>query len=298
MALINSSSFGNLADVSVSINNVKIPTKFFNVSISGKRRGKMNQGYLQCPVKFDDGGTGDFFVLNADNVYFLPLYIKKYWAKYSKVTGKDGTTYDSLVDFGWKDNIEKPQGAKTEYIIAGILLDPSSKSVVTHQKDLEDNNIKAGDPVLIYFRCKGTKCNCAYEYVKRVNEAAKNLNPLSDNPVFEQSTINPRRFMIRASITQKESNYGPVDVFDFNIEKELSVDNVQKLLNWAQNTYMEDFDNQFDKTDYVKNNANKQHDTSSENTNHVSTPISTDQIVVPDVGDTSPNPGDDFNIDI
>ena len=74
MSLINSSSFGNLADVSVSINNIKIPTKFFNVSISGKRRGKMNQGYLQCPVKFDDGGTGDFFVLNADNVYFLPLY--------------------------------------------------------------------------------------------------------------------------------------------------------------------------------------------------------------------------------
>ena len=297
MSLINSSSFGNLADVSVSINNIKIPTKFFNVSISGKRRGKMNQGYLQCPVKFDDGGTGDFFVLNADNVYFLPLYIKKYWAKYTKTTGKDGSTYDQLVEFGWKDNTEKPQGAKTEYIIAGILLNPESKGVVTHTKDLEDNNIKAGDPVLIYFRCKGTKCNCAYEYVKRVNDAAKNLTPLSDNPTFEQTAINPRRFMIRTSIAQRESSYGPVDVFDFNIEKELSADNVQKLLNWAQNTYLKDFDTQFDKSDYVKNI--KQHNESSENTaSTVSTPITTDQIVVPDVGDTSPNPGDDFNIDI
>lgn len=296
MALINSSSFGSLAEVSVSINNVKIPTKFFNVSISGKRRGKMNQGYLQCPVNFNDGGSGEFFILNADNVYFLPLYIKKYWAKYTKATGKDGSTYDQIVEFGWKENLEKPQGAKTEYIIAGILLNPDTKEVVKHTKDIEDNNIKAGDPVLIYFRCKGTKCNCAYEYVKRVNEAAKNLNPLSDNPVFEQSTINPRRFMIRTSITQKESSYGPVDVFDFNIEKELSVELVQKLLNWAQNTYMKDFDDQFDKSGYVKNVANKSESTDTDS--HVSTPIKQDEIVVPDVGDTSPNPGDDFNIDI
>ena len=65
----------------------------------------MNQGYLQCPVSFDGNGQDDFFVLNSDSVYFLPLYIKKYWAKYNKVTGKDGSTFDAVVAMGWDDGV-------------------------------------------------------------------------------------------------------------------------------------------------------------------------------------------------
>ena len=36
------------------------------MSISGKRRGKINSGYLQCPVGFSEDGNGDFIILNAD----------------------------------------------------------------------------------------------------------------------------------------------------------------------------------------------------------------------------------------
>lgn len=295
MALINADSFGNLAAVSVSANNIKIPTKFFNVCISGKRRGKMNQGYLQCPVTFNDNGQGDFFVLNADNVYFLPLYIKKYWVKYSKVTGKDGNTFDAPVAMGWDDNVPKIDGAKTEYIIAGYLWDPEKKNIVKHTKDLEDNEIKAGEPVLVYFRCKGTKCNCAYELVHRVNEAAKNLNPLSDNPTFEQNVINPRRFMIKTSIVQKDSNYGPVDIFDFSVDQTLPDDLVSKILDAANNKFLEDFNKQFDKSKVLTNKSSSVSNETKEAASSNSTDVTVD---VPDVSVDAPSPGDDFNIEI
>ena len=297
MALINASSFGNLAAVSVNANAVKIPVKFFNVSISGKRRGKINSGYLQCPVGFSEDGNGDFIILNADDVYFIPLYIKKYWAKYMKQQSKDGKdSYEVCCAFGWDEKSPKIDGAKTEYIIAGYLWDNVKKNIVKHEKDLEDNEIKAGEPVLIYFRCKGSKCNCAYELVKKVNDAAKNLNPLSDDATFEQNVINPRRFLIRTTITQKDSAYGPFDVFKFDVAQTLPDDLVMKILDAANNKFLKDFNKQFDKTEFVvsKKEASDMESTAQSYTKSAAV----DHIDVPDVENVDSNPGDDFNIDI
>ena len=194
---------------------------------------------------------------------------------------------------------KKIDDAKTEYIISGYLWDENTNSIVKHTEDMEDNNIVAGEPVLIYFRCKGTKCNCAWNFIKRVNDLAKNLNlkPLSDNPTFEQNIINPRRFLVKAAITQSDPIHNRrFNIFDFNPEKKLPDDLVVKIVDAAQNKYMDDFNKQFDKTKSVSQQKN-----SSESSSHESTKqdysVKVDSVDVPDVGSDS---GDipEFNIDI
>lgn len=296
MALITSSCYGSLSTVSVNMSAVKQPTKFFNTFISSDSRGKMYGGLYHCPASFDDNNT-KFFVLNKECVYFIPLYLKKYWAKYEQAKTKDGSTYDSCVEFGWDDKSKKPEGAKVEYIIAGYLWDEENNTIVKHTEDMEDNNITAGEPVLIYFRCKGIKCNCAWELVKRVNEMAKNLTPLSDDPTFEQNVVNPRRFLIKASIGQTDPIHNRrFKVFNFVPEKKLPDELVAKIIDASNNKYLDDFNKQFDKTDSVSQykESNKDNNTTSQDYS-----VKVESVDVPDVGsDTTSNDVPDFNIDI
>lgn len=248
MALINASAFSNLAGVSAGVNQKK-PGKFFNVFITGKRRDGQQPGTYQCMVGF---GSSDYFVNNATEVYFIPMYIKRYWTKYQKAQNQQGETYDRLVGFGWKDGDNKPDSsAKYEYIIAGYLWDSESKNIVKHKKDIPDNDIHEGDSVLIYFRCKGIKCSSAFEFLSRVNDKAKNLVPLSDDPRFEQQVINPRRFLVKAGITSRDTQYGPSDSFDFHPVTAMSDDMVKKILEQSEKM-IKDFDYQFDKTDSIQ----------------------------------------------
>ena len=295
MALINAGSYGNLEAVSVNGTAQKYPQKFFNTFISTDRRGQMNGGYYHCPARFGDDNE-KFFVLNQDVVYFIPLYFKKYWAKYTQDKSKDGQMYDKCIAFGWDDKVKKIDGAKTEYIIAGYLWDNDKKCIVKHTEDMEDNEIKAGDPVMIYFRCKGIKCNCAFNLIKRVNEAAKNLTPLSDNPTFETNVINPRRFLIKAAITQSESIHNRrFKIFDFYPETKLPDELVLKILDASNNKHLDDFNKQFDRTEAVSS-ASTDNNSESGETKSSGTP-KIEQIDLPDI-DTEHNPADNFNIDI
>lgn len=298
MALISSGNYGNLSAVSVNVTQTKAPVKFFNTFISSDSRGKMYGGLYHCPASFDDSNT-KFFVLNKESVYFIPLYFKKYWAKYEQTKSKDGHMYDACIAFGWDDKVKKIDGAKTEYIIAGYLWDEETNSIVKHDEDMEDNKISKGDPVLIYFRCKGIKCNCAWDLIKRVNDMAKNLTPLSDDPTFEQNVVNPRRFLIKASITQTDPIHNRrFKVFDFNPEKKLPDDLVAKIIDASNNKYLEDFNKQFDKTEIIaeyRNNSNKSETT--ESSSEQSLNVKVESVDVPDVGDTSTDIPD-FNIDI
>ena len=247
MALINSSNYSGLEGVSSGVTQKK-PGKFFNVFITGKRRDGQQPGTYQCQAGF---GSGDYFINNANEVYFIPLFIKRYWTKYQKAQNQQGETYDRLVGFGWKDGDNKPDSScKYEYIIAGYLWDNDSKAIVKHKKDIPDNEIAQGENVLIYFRCKGIKCSSAFDFLTRVNDKAKGLQPLSDNPRFEQVVINPRRFLIEAKISSRETQFGSSDSFDFYPITALSPEMVQKLLEQADKL-VKDFDYQFDKSDSV-----------------------------------------------
>jgi len=294
MSLINASSYENLNAVSANGMRQRNPTKFFNTFISSDRRGQMNGGFYHCPAGFGDDNQ-KFFVLNQDVVYFIPLYVKKYWAKYTQVKDKNGQEYPSCIAFGWDDKVKKIEGAKTEYIIAGYLWDKDKKNIVKHQEDMEENEIHAGDPVMIYFRCKGIKCNCAFNFLKRVNEAAKNLSPLSDNPTFETNVINPRRFLIKATIGQSEPIHNRrFKIFDFYPDMQLPDELVLKILDASNNKHLEDFNKQFDKTEEIKSGV-----TVNSESDVPSAPITqkVEEVDVPDMS-ADHNPGDSFNIDL
>lgn len=243
MALLNAEEFGDLAGVSLSQTTRK-PGKFFNISICGKRRGDQQPGTYQCPKSYDDKNS-EYFVHNQNEVLFIPLYIKRYWTKYKTATSQQGQEYQKLVAFGWDEKTPKAEGAKFEYIVAGFLLD--QKGIAKHTSAFEDREINAGDPVLVYFKCVGMKCGCAYELVDRINKAAKDLKPISDNPKFEADVIVPRRFIIKAGIVSKDSSHGAFDVFDFNPIKTLDDDAVLNILKESKK-YLPDFDYQFNKS--------------------------------------------------
>ena len=247
MALLNADDFGELASVSASGSSRK-PGKFFNVSICGKRRGDQQPGTYQCPKSYDDNNS-EYFVHNVNNVLFIPLYIKRFWTKYVKATSQQGQDYQKLVAFGWDDKQQKPEGAKFEYIVAGFLLD--DKGIMKHPAAFDDREINAGDPVLVYFKCQGVKCGCAYELNDRVTKAAKDLKPLSNNPKAEVEIINPRRFIINAGITTRETAHGPFDVFDFKVHKALEPEVVATILKESKK-YLPDFEYQFNKTDSIQ----------------------------------------------
>lgn len=256
MALINSASFGALSEVSVTSGQAKKPGKFFNVFVTGQSRPGQIVDRYQCMAGNIDS-TSEYFIHNAAEVFFIPLYIKRYWAKYARAQAANGDQYDKLVDFGWKDNVPKKDGeCKYEYIIAGYLWDVDNNNIKRHSADMPDHEIKAGDPIMIYFKCKGTRCTCAYEYINRANEYVQTnkLEALSDNPAFEQQVINPRRFLVKAGTKYQQIQKRSVVIFDFIPERALPNDLVVKIIDQS-NKMLDDFEYQFDKTDSIQNEA-------------------------------------------
>lgn len=253
MALLNANDFGELAGVSAS-QTIRKPGKFFNVSICGKRRGDQQPGTYQCPKSYDDKNT-EYFVHNVNNVRFIPLYIKRFWTKYVKATSQQGQDYQKLIAFGWDEKTPKIEGAKNEYIVAGYLMD--DKGIVKHNQDFDDRDIKKGDSVLIYFKCQGLKCGCAFDLVNRCTDAAAKLPPLSNNPNFEKSVVSIRRFIIDAGITSRDSAHGAFDVFDFKIFKQIPDETVINIIEQSKK-FMTDFEYQFNKTDFIHDSNDEQ----------------------------------------
>ena len=286
MALLNAEDFGELASVSAS-QSIRKPGKFFNVNICGKRRKDQQPGTYQCAKSFDGD---DYFVHNENSVHFIPLYIKRVWAKYEKAQAQNGDTYDKLVSFCWNETTPKPEDAKNEYIVAGYLM--NDKGIVKHTEDIDDREIKAGEPVLIYFKCTGIKCGCAYDLINNCTKAAQTLAPISNNPTFEKNSVYIRRFIIEAGITSRDTKHGAFDIFDFKVSKQLPPEVVVKILNDTKK-YMKDFEYQFDKTEFVNSNSSSPAEQlfDSGANNGVDTTVAIDEVP----GTTS---NDDFSIEL
>ena len=247
MALINADRFRKLAEVS-SATGTRKPGKFFSVFICGEMREGQNPGTYQCMKSFD---SKEYFINNAQSVYFVPLYIKRYWTKYQDAVNQKGDKYQKLIGFGWKDGSQKPEGAKVEYEIAGFLFDIEKKDFVKHPSDYPEAEIKAGDRVLVHFKCAGVKCGSAIDLLNRIAEKAKGLQPLCDNPEVEKNVISIRRFIIKAAITTRKTNFGNRMVFDFYPETVLGDKTVEAILD-ASEKLLPDFEYQFDKSEQVQ----------------------------------------------
>jgi len=246
MSLLNASDFSDLAGVSASGGSKK-PGKFFNVFITGQRRDGQQPGTYQCMKAFD---SKDYFVNNANEVHFIPLYVKRYWTKYQDTKNQKGETYSRLIAFGWDEKTPKAEGAKYEYLVAGYLFDAEKKGIAKHTSDYPEADIKKDDPIMIYFKCAGVKCGCGVDLVSRIADKAKTLSPISDNPQFEKDVVSIRRFIVKAGISTRETNYGTRDIFDFQPIQNLPDNSCVKIIEDSKK-HLADFEYQFNKTDSV-----------------------------------------------
>ena len=85
-----------------------------------------------------------------------------------------------------------------------------------------------------------------------------------------------------------------MDIFDFNVEQTLPDELVSKILDAANNKFLDDFNKQFDRSKMLSNKTTSNSTQTQQDTN-VQQDVSVD---VPDVSSDAPNPGDDFNIEI
>ena len=242
MTLLNSKSYGALSNVT-SVVRERYTGKFFPMFITGEMRPNQEIGKLQCQQEV---GGDDYLFHNCSEVNFIPLFIKKVWEKYTKATNPKGGEWDQLIAFGgWNDEPKMDEDCRYVYYIAGIGLDPETKKVKLHEKDVANAKIAKDDKVLIYFRCHATKYDAAMKLMDQFTEKSKNSPPLSDDPVFEKNIVTPRRFIVKTTIgTYKTDDYGNKAVFKFDISSMLPDKMVENIMNFSMD-FVTDFEKQF-----------------------------------------------------
>jgi len=242
MSEINASDYDRLSGYSGS-GQLREAGPFVKVFISGQQRtdqeiSKMHAIYSDLWKSSDV--EEKYLFRNQTKVNFIILFIKKI----RELKEKRGREYDELTYFSWTpDEDEYPAGAKCAYIVAGVLLDENYKPIPEkHLKEEEQPRT-----ALIHFKNAGIKCGPFVEFLGRISDKAKELNPLSNNPDFEVSVVTPRRFITEVTIGKRPSNFGEKDVFDYKLVKQLPDDKVsgddgvmKRCMKWV-----DPFDEQF-----------------------------------------------------
>ena len=296
MALLNSEAYGDLAKVSATAAK-RTPGKFYKVFITGKKRPGQQVGTMQVMYEVKDNAPDtDYLVHNSESINFIPYFIKRFWEK-NVVVKTQGEDRPKLVAFGWNDDVPKlDDTCKYVYVIGGLLLDSKTKKAVLHQRDVEDAGIKKNDPVLIFFRCDGTKFNGGMNLVSALADKTKSLPPLSNSPEFERNVVTPRRFICSVKVGTVKSDYGDKEVYAFTPETQLPDKAVEQVMNSAM-SLMADFEKQFDRTSQVRSVGDAKH-SSTESSNESGNPTFAGPSEP--VPETKPeeNSGDNFDLGI
>ena len=211
MGLLNSSKYASLNNLSTaSIVGERGP--FVCIFISEKPRKNQKPGMMHCLRDWD---TNDYVFNDQEKVNFLPLFIKMVRAKADVTKKADGTDSEKLVYFCWDPETDDnyPVGSKCYYIVAGVLLDSEFKPVMSKKDETRAE--------LVYFKCKGTKVGSVIDYLSGLNQKAKELAPLFDDPEFERKVVTPRRFITQATVTTKNTDWGEKYIYIFTPIKKL-----------------------------------------------------------------------------
>jgi len=240
MALLNSKNYSGLANYSTALPREAGP--FLNVFITGEPRDGQDVAKLQCMVDFDGK---QYQENNKSELYFVIMYVKRFWEKVVTNNGRD-----SVVAFGWKDEPKLDDECRFKYIIAGLLLDPDNKF---YKKMRVDN---PEQETLVYFKCQGVKFQSAMDMMDLFSKKCDELTPLSDNTEFEKSVVTPRRFITKATVTTVDSNHGRKYTYKFEPFKKLADEVVVKFMDKAVE-YSDSFDKQFDKSLTLSNHGGK-----------------------------------------
>ena len=234
MSMLNSDKYQGLANYSQSGPREQGP--FLSTFITGEPREGQDVGKLQIMANFDNK---IYVANNASEVYFVVMFIKKFWEKVEDRNGRDYT-----VAFGWNDEQKIDDQCKFKYLVAGLMLDPENKFGKKMRPD------DAEQETVIYFKCQGIKFQSAMNLIDAFGKKSEELTPLSDNFEFEKSVVTPRRFITKAGVTTVDSAHGTKYTFAFEPFKKLSDEVVVKFMDKSVD-YVERFDKQFDKTALV-----------------------------------------------
>jgi hypothetical protein len=239
--MLNADKYGELNKYSQS--GPKEPGPFLSTFITGEPRDGQDVGKLQVMTDFD---KKQYLVNNKSEMYFVIMFIKKYWERVVRKGDRDHTT-----GFGWNGEDKLDDTCKFKYIIAGLLLDPENK--FAKMKRTDDPEKEA----LIYFKCAGVKFSSAMELTTAFAKKSEELTPLSDNMEFEKSVVTPRRYITKATVTTCDSNHGTKYTYKFEPAKKLADEVTVKFMDKSMETVKE-FDKQFDKTALIAGGNSQQ----------------------------------------
>jgi hypothetical protein len=232
--MLNANKYSGLANYSQ--NAPREAGLFLSTFITGEPREKQDVGTLQVMTNFD---KGEYLVNNKKEMYFVIMFIKKYWERIENKGDRDYVTA-----FGWNGEDKVDDTCKYKYLVAGLLLDPENGFKKMMRPDDPEKE------ALIYFKCQGVKFQSAMDLLDKFAKKSDELTPLSDNIEFEKSVVTPRRFITKASVTTTSSNHGTKYTYAFEPFKKLSDEVVVKFMDKSV-SYVDEFDRQFDKTNQV-----------------------------------------------
>ena len=180
-------------------------------------------------------------------------HVKTILVKTKSIPGKDDITecFSYQSEKPWKGTCGKECGVnsasraadpfcspcKSNMIIAGILCDNTGRPLTPD-----------GKPVFIFIRGKGVKYGSISDYLTSLYKL--DLDPVftpatEESKRFEKSIVNHKRFVTRISVGNQETRFGLKNVFDFEKGREISKENVQRILQAAKDT-LERFNEKFD----------------------------------------------------
>lgn len=253
---ISSKEYGDLYEGS-DVGRGREPGPFVKVFITGQPRpgqtpGTMSSIYSQ---KWDEEGEDKYLIHDENEVYFLPMFIKRVREKWED----QGEKRRSLTWFSFnpdKDPRDVPDGAKYVYLLAGALLDENMKPV----KD----KLEPERTAFVFFKCAGSKFGGAMNYVDALHKKGESLEPLSDDKSFEKEIVLPRRFICKAMVEVGEENsYGNTPyLFKFEIGNKIPDKSVKELMEKCLK-WWEPFKKQFDMEPYIDDNTGSRNEISS-----------------------------------
>lgn len=239
---IDASQYTDLVQTS-DLTETKEPGPFIKVFITGQPREGQTPGTMSAiyPQRWNDAGDDKYLIKNESSVYFIPMFLKKVREVKEKQNGQT-----QLVWFSYNPDSDDnyPENAKIAYIFAGALLDSDLKPI----KD----KIEPERTAFVYFKNEGSKVGEAFEYINKLQEAASELAPLSDDPDIEKKVITPKRFICEV-ITKlgNKNKYGNTPyIFEYNTKKQIPDNTVKDILDRSQK-WLTEFNKQFDSTKYT-----------------------------------------------
>lgn len=241
--------FADLGGTGFEGKEIKAPEDefFHSIYISGKsRKNHLNiieqQGTLQ--IRGVD--------YNKQEINMIITHVKTVLVKTESIPGKDDMVkcFSYQLQKPWKGTCGKECGknsaerssdqycanCKSNIIIAGILCSADGRPV-----------LKDGEKIFVFLRGKGVKYGAISDYMTEMYKL--DLDPMfpvtEESKRFEKSIVNHKRFVTTITVGNTDTKYGIKDIFSLKRGKEISKDNVNKILQIAKDN-LEKFNDKFD----------------------------------------------------